>query len=205
MIFGFVILAAGLICLAVWKFAPSYRDVVWLFIYSIPSHVYISVLPHEPVLIFYGKLHNLFWVVLAATVGTCIAGFIDYETLRPVFNYRKIKRLYYDKPLYRKSMNFFYKAPFWMIVIAALAPIPFYPFKFLSIASGYPEWKYLSALIVGRAPRYLYLSLAGKVFNIPNWILLVAFGMMLGWGLAQRLPEITKKVKARITKATPPR
>jgi MoaA/NifB/PqqE/SkfB family radical SAM enzyme len=47
-------------------------------------------------------------------------------------------------------------------------------------ASKYPLWKYLSAVAVGRFPRYLYLSALGYVFQIPNWIIFGSFiGMFL--------------------------
>lgn len=195
---GLFALTTGLISLAVLKFAPGYQGLIWLYLYSVPSHLYISVLPHEPVLLFIGKSYNLYLVALVAGVGTCIAGFIDYETLTPVLKYKTIKGLYHDKQLYKKSVNFFYKAPFWMIVIAAFTPIPYYPFKFLSIASAYPEGRYLLALFVGRVPRYFYLAYLGKIINIPSWILLVAFGIMFTWVLVKKFPEIIKEVRSKI-------
>jgi membrane protein YqaA with SNARE-associated domain len=193
-LFGLFILITGLISLAVLKFAPNHKGLVWLYLYSIPSHLYISVLPHEPVLLLIGKSYNLFLVALAAGVGTCIAGFIDYETLTPVLKHRIIKKLYFDKQFYKKSVRFFYKAPFWVIVIAALTPIPYYPFKFLSIASGYPEERYLLALFVGRVPRYFYLATAGSLLDIPNWILLMLFVGMFLIGFIQ---TILRKRKER--------
>jgi len=168
--------------LLILKFKPEMKGVVWLYLYSIPSHVYISFLPHEPVLLYYGKEFNIFAAVAAATLGTLIAGFIDYETLTPLFQHKKIKKLYYEKGLYTRSVEFFYKSPFAMIVIAGFTPIPFYPFKFLSIASGYPLSRYLLALFVGRCPRYFVLIWLGYTVNVPNWLLIAAFIAMLLWG-----------------------
>jgi membrane protein YqaA with SNARE-associated domain len=181
-VFILIILVSTITCFLLWTFHPELRGIVWLYLYSIPSHVYISFLPHEPVLLYYGKSFNIFAAVAAATAGTLIAGFIDYETLTPLLKHKKIKGLYYDKSFYKKAVNFFYKSPFWMLVIAGFSPIPFYPFKFLSIASEYPEKKYLLALLVGRTPRYFLLIWLGYTFKIPNWILIVAFGIMIVWG-----------------------
>ncbi len=196
-IFILIIIVSAIACLLIWKYKPEYRGIVWLYIYSIPSHVYISFLPHEPVLLYYGKSFNLWAAVVAATLGTLIAGFIDYETLSPLLNHRKVRGLYYDKQFYKKAVNFFYKFPFLMLVIAGFSPIPFYPFKFLSIASDYPESKYLSALFVGRAPRYFFLIWLGYTIKIPNWILILTFGIMLIWGAWGYLKDKQKQRKLK--------
>lgn len=192
-VFILILFFSAIASFLLWKFKPEFRGVVWLYIYSIPSHVYISFLPHEPVLLYYGKSFNIWAAVVAATLGTLIAGFIDYETLGPLLKYKKIKNLYYDKNLYKKSVDFFYKAPFWMIVIAGFTPIPFYPFKFLSIASDYSENKYLLALLVGRAPRYLILIWLGYTIKIPNWLLILSFVAMFAWGGYGYLKDKWKK------------
>lgn len=182
LIFGLTLILSLAICVWLWYFRPDYRGVVWLYLYSVPSHVYISFLPHEPVLLFYGKSFNIWAAVIAATLGTLIAGFIDYETLGPLLRYKKIKNLYDNKQLYTRSVKFFYRSPFWMVVIAGFTPIPFYPFKFLSIASNYSQNKYLLALLVGRAPRYFLLIWLGYTIKIPNWLLILSFIIMFLWG-----------------------
>ena len=192
-IFLLLIIFSALVSVLLWIFKPDLRGIVWLYIYSIPSHVYISFLPHEPVLLYYGKEFNLFAAVTAATLGTLIAGFIDYETLTPLLKLKKVKKFYYDKNLYKKAVNLFYKFPFSMIVFAAFTPIPYYPFKFLSIASEYPLKKYLLALGVGRAPRYFLLIWLGYTFKIPNWLLILTFGAMLAWGAWGYWKERKKK------------
>jgi len=197
-LFGLFILMSGLISLAVVKFAPQYKGLAWLYFYSIPSHLYVSLLPHEPVLLYAGKLYNVFFVALAAGIGTFIAGFIDYETLSPALKHKTIRNLYHGKRLYQKSVDLFYKAPFWVIVIAALTPIPYYPFKFLSFASSYPEEKYLCALTVGRVPRYILLASAGRAFHIPNWLLLVLSVGIVAAALVKRGPGIVRSLTMKI-------
>ncbi|MDZ7263969.1 MAG: VTT domain-containing protein [candidate division KSB1 bacterium] len=193
LIFSSVVLFSAGVCVLLWNYKLDYRGVVWLYLYSIPSHVYISFLPHEPVLLFYGKSFNIWAAVVAATLGTLIAGFIDYETLGPLLRHKKIKNLYDNKNLYQRAVKFFYKAPFWMVVIAGFTPIPFYPFKFLSIASNYSQHKYLLALLVGRAPRYFLLIWLGYTIKIPDWLLIAAFALMFAWGGYGYLKDKLKK------------
>ena len=198
--FSFLLLLSSLVSLAVLRWAPGYKNLVWLYIYSIPSHVYISFLPHEPVLLYIGKMYNIVLVVIAAGLGTLVAGFIDYETLGLALKHRTIKNLYHNRAFYRKAVEWFYKAPFMVIFIAALTPIPYYPIKLLSIASEYPEGKYLCALSAGRIPRYFLLTYAGTALNIPNWILLVLFIAMLLLAFAQRGARAIKNATTKIFK-----
>lgn len=172
---------------------PDGIGLIKLYYYSIISNVYISVFPHEPALIFYGNLYPIMLVSLIAGIGSVIAGFIDYETFIPILHHKKIRKYYADKTVYTRSVYYFSKFPFLSIVVAALTPIPFYPFKFLSIASKYSLTRYLIALFVGRFPRYVYLAAIGSWISIPNWILLATFVMMFVLG---SLGIIRKKIRS---------
>ncbi len=166
---------------------PESTALIKLFYYMILSNVYISVFPHEPVLIYYGKFYNVFMVSSIAGLATLAAGTIDYETILPLLHHNKIRKLYVDKKIYKKSVYYFSKYPFWTIAIAVSLPIPFYPFKFLSFASLYNKYYYLGALLLGRIPRYLLLTKFGDVLNIPDRIILIAFIIMFLIGLWQIL------------------
>lgn len=166
---------------------PKSIAMVKLFYYMILSNVYISVFPHEPVLIYYGKFYNVFMVSFIAGLATLVAGTIDYETILPLLHHNKIRKLYVDKKLYKRSVYYFSKYPFWTIAIAISLPIPFYPFKFLSFANLYNKYNYLGALLLGRIPRYLLLTKFGDIINIPDRIILIAFIIMVLIGFWQIL------------------
>ncbi|MFQ6082965.1 MAG: VTT domain-containing protein [Candidatus Aminicenantia bacterium] len=195
LIFEFIFLTCCVIAGLTWKYFPSYQGLVKYFFYTIISHLYISIFPHEPVLLYYGKIYHPLFVAVSGGIAATLAGFIDYETINSVVKLKSIKKLYYETKLYQKAVKFFSRAPFLMIVTAALTPVPFYPFKFLSTASDYPENKYLLALFIGRTPRYFILAYTGKVINIPNWILIAAFVLMFLWAVIKKLPEIIKNKK----------
>jgi membrane protein YqaA with SNARE-associated domain len=176
------IVTSGLITLYLLLTIPASAGLVKFYYYSIISNMYISLFPHEPAIIYYGKLYPIIFVSLIASIGSVIAGFIDYETFLPILHHRKVKKYYADRTVYTRSVYYFSKYPFLSIVIAALTPIPFYPFKFLSIASKYGQKRYLTALFIGRFPRFMYLAAIGSWIFIPNWVLLGAFVMMFVLG-----------------------
>jgi membrane protein YqaA with SNARE-associated domain len=109
----------------------------YLLFYSIPSNTAISLFPHEPVLIYYGKFADLWLSAAAATAGTVIAGWLDHRVFVPVLNYRRITS-YKQSRFYRASTKLFMRYPFATLLVTGFTPIPFWPFKFLcfSIHSG---------------------------------------------------------------------
>lgn len=133
----------------------------------------ISPFPHEPPLLYCAKFYPPWAITIAATIGCCLAGLFDYWTLVPLFNHHTIRPKFENNRIFKKSLAFFHKSPFWMLVIAGYTPIPFFPFKLLSITSGYPLWKYEMALLVGRTPRYYTLAWLGYVVQPPNWTLIL--------------------------------
>ena len=156
-----------------------YRGLIVFGLYSIPSHMLISLLPHEPVLLYYAKTYTPLAFTVAGTLGCCIAGWLDYQLLIPMLHHHQVKRRYQEVRLYQKSASLFRKWPFVALVIAGYSPLPFYPFKFLSITTQYPLRKYQLALIAGRAPRYFTLAWLGYVLQPPNWVLLLFVVMLL--------------------------
>jgi uncharacterized membrane protein YdjX (TVP38/TMEM64 family) len=61
------------------------------------------------------------------------------------------------------------------LVIAGFSPLPFFLFKFFAFSVQYPLWKYLSAVMIGRFPRYFLLAWAGLALDIANEVLIGVF------------------------------
>lgn len=176
-----------------WFQAPELRGLVKLGAYTLISNVYISVLPHEPVLFYYGKTMGPFAAMIAATVGAFLSGVVDHETLTRLLNVQPVRSLYANRRVYKACVRWYAKRPFWTIVLAALTPIPFYPVKFLALSHSYPLGRYLLALVVGRAPRYYLYSWLGAELNIPNGIIIGAFAAMMAPALIGTLRERRRK------------
>ena len=181
---------------ATWLFAPYGVDLVKLAAYTVVSNVYIAVLPHEPVLIFYAKAIGPFWAMVGATAGALVSGVIDHETLTRVLNIKRVRGLYENRRIYKASARWYAKRPFWTIVVAALTPIPFYPVKFIALSESYPARRYLLALIVGRAPRFYVYAWLGDAFAIPDWLIIGAFLAMVAPAVVVKLWQTVAKRRA---------
>src|ERR1700758_3720643 len=61
-----------------------FASAVWLFGYAFLSNVALAVLPHEPVIIWYGARHGVWSTALVATAGTVVAALLDHRLLAPL-------------------------------------------------------------------------------------------------------------------------
>lgn len=156
-------------------------------IYAVPSHFLISVLPNEPALLFVAKYYPAWAVAVTGTAGCMLAGVLDYWLLAKLVNHPRIRPKLDSGRFFRWSLRVFRKAPFVMLVAAAVLPVPFYPFKFLAIAGGYPLGKYETALLVGRFPRFYALAWFGYVARIPDEALLIIAAVFIAMPLARPL------------------
>ncbi len=167
-------------------FLPEYRLLFYLGLYSIPSHMLISPLPHEPAVLHVARFFPPLLVTVSATVGACIAGYIDYRVLWPMIHHDRVREKLDSKRWIQTAIRWFERAPFCTLVAAGMSPLPFYPFKFLSIASRYPLARYQLALVAGRAPRYWILALLGYWLQLPTTFIV---GLTVVLALVSILPK----------------
>jgi membrane protein YqaA with SNARE-associated domain len=147
-------------------------NLVVLFLYSFPSEFLIAILPHEPVLIYFGKFFSPWAVTAVALSSTLIVEVTNYFAIGYLFDLRAFQK-FKASPLVNKIVRLFLKAPFLALWVASFTPIIFYPFRFLVVLAKYPAWKYVVAVALGRGPRFYILALLGKLFKIPNLVLII--------------------------------
>jgi len=183
----------GVLCItafAVIRIFPQYRELVVLFFYMIASNSFIG-LPHEPLMIYYGKLYPFYIPVLVSSVPVILGCIIDYKVLTPVLRSRYLSRIRRQR-IFRKAIIYFRKFPFGTLVVFAISPIPFWPIRIISIAAKYPLTRYAFATLTGRIPRYVLLCLGGMMLNIPDWVIVVIFVVMFTLPF---LPNLIRKTR----------
>jgi len=158
------------------------------------SNSFIAI-PHEPLMIYLGKIYPFYIPVIIGILPTILGCYLDYMVLTPVLNSRLFKRPLNSK-FYKKSEEYFRKMPYFTLFIFALTPLPFYPVRILSVASGYPVSRYVSSVTLGRIPRYAILTLSGSLFNISNNVI---FGILLFMVLFPLLINIIRRIIKKIT------
>jgi membrane protein YqaA with SNARE-associated domain len=188
--------------LVIWLSSPSIRQnkSLWvLFFYTFPSNFFISFVPYDPAILFFGKYHPALDVAVIGTIATLLTETINYSTFKYLWDATPIRKIG-RKKFVTKIIDLFNKSPFLALVIAAFTPIPFYPFRFLVVIARYPLFKYLLATFIGRAPRLYLIAFFGDLFNIPD-ILFLAF--FVGATLVLYLPFIRMIKRKRKKKGAP--
>jgi len=145
-----------------------------LFAYAFISNVALAVVPHEPVVVWYGPRLGIWVTALVATAGTVLAAFVDHRLFLPL-----VQRLAARRARTPGLLKAFGRAPFAIIALSSLTPLPFFPFKAMAFTHGYPLGRYVAAVAAGRLPRYALLAWLGIVIHIPAWLLALVFVLLL--------------------------
>lgn len=145
-----------------------------LFGYTFLATVALAVVPHEPAVILAGRDFGIWWPALIATAATVVAAVVDFYAFGPLL------RRFSHKPLLREGVvgwmrDHFEKAPFTILAVSGVTPLPAWPFKALAFVEHYPLPRYVLATAVGRFPRYVILAWVGEVVQIPTWVLVALF------------------------------
>ena len=149
-------------------------DLVIIFLYCFPSEFLFALLPHEPALLFFGRLYSPVVVALLSTAGTLCAETLNYYVGMRMASWDAVQAASQGRVLAR-TIRLFGKYPFLAVWIAAFTPIPFFPFRFLVVLSRYSLARYLLAVATARGPRFYLLAYFGAVVPVPDAALIALF------------------------------
>ncbi|MFX0203160.1 MAG: VTT domain-containing protein [Candidatus Hodarchaeota archaeon] len=153
---------------------PQYSELWILFLYTLPSEFLIAVLPHEPIILYFSKSYNQFTVTWVTLAGTIFIEYINYMLVTLFFKSTRLIDLK-RRQTFQNAIHYFLLIPFFSLVIAAITPIPFYPFRIIAPMSGYPVKKYLMAILIGRTPRFYFLAYFGHIVVLSNKVIILLF------------------------------
>ncbi len=178
-----VMFEVTMICgiLLFWHNAASIQNsksLIVLFFYSFPSEFIIGLLPHEPLLLYYGEYYVPVTVAVVAVIGTVLAEAMNYSVFSVVLDINYFYGVVRNKSVSR-IIGLFNRAPFLALLIAGFTPVPFFPFRLMVVMSHYPRYKYLTAVFLSRAPRFYLLALVGYTFDIPDYVLWILFLILM--------------------------
>ena len=164
-----------------------------LFAYAFLSNVALAVVPHEPVVIWYGAHCGVVPTAVVATAGTVAAAWTDHRLFAGSIH-RLTHRAASAALPPSFALRWFERAPFAVLALSGITPLPFFPFKLLAFAARYPRGRYLAAVAAGRLPRYLLLAWLGMAMRLPAWAI-VAAGVLLLLPTLRMIPCATPNAK----------
>lgn len=163
----------GLMGIPVLVFVPTATPLVWLAVLSLPANSPLSpVLPtfFEPLIVEAAKWASVWAVTLVASAGYMYMEYLNWHVYAWVLNWDRLAALR-ARPTVRWGVRLFARSPFWMVVIFAFTPLPFWAGRSLAILHRYPLRRFLLATAVGRVPRWAFYAWFGDRVNVPTWIL----------------------------------
>ncbi|MEW5901260.1 MAG: hypothetical protein AB1715_07355 [Acidobacteriota bacterium] len=203
-IWAILIQAAFVLSLIVWWLTSDSAKIsknLWvLFFYSFPSEFLVSFIPHEPVILYFGKFYTPLVVAMVSVAGTVAIEAINYQLFSHITDMKFFQKTR-DRKIVGRIVRMFDRAPFLAICAAGIAPVPFYPFRILTVLAHYPIVKYVLAVFVSRTPRFFLLAVASRAIKIPDAFLIGLFSLFV-------LPTVIafgKKVAARLRRTSPER
>jgi membrane protein YqaA with SNARE-associated domain len=149
-----------------------------LFAYAVLSNVALAVVPHEPIVLWYGARFGIWLTAAIATLGTITAAWIDHRVFVPLIQ-RVRHRSFFAEGSIGWLRARFSRVPFLVLAVSGLTPLPLFPFKAMAFAEHYPRGRYVAAIAAGRFPRYVILAWLGIVIQIPTWVLVLLFALMI--------------------------
>lgn len=166
--------AAGV---AVALLVPALAGLVLFALYSIPANSMIPV-PHEPGLLFFARYYPPLAIAAAGTLGAALVCIADYAVVGAAMRHPRF-RAAGETRLFRWAVRGMRRWPFAIVALFALVPMPVYVIRVLAPASGYPLGRYVVAQSVGRFPRFLALAWIGHEIQVPTWILVAIFAVLV--------------------------
>jgi membrane protein YqaA with SNARE-associated domain len=166
--------AAALLGIPIVLLMPGAVTYVLLAILSLPANSPLSpILPSffEPIIIEMAKWAPAIPVTLVATVGYMYMEYVNWHVYAWVLNRDRLEGVRSNRWV-RWGVDNFSRAPFWMTVIFAFTPLPFWAARVLAILNKYPLRRFLVATVVGRVPRWYLYALFGGAVSVPVWILI---------------------------------
>src|SRR5437660_1540107 len=149
-----------------------------LFAYAFVSNVALALVPHEPVIVWGGAQLGVWRTASIATAATVLAAWVDHRLFVPLISRIHARRAAAGVTISRWE-RMFRRAPFAIIALSGVTPLPFFPFKALAFSARYPLSRYLGAVAAGRFPRYAAMAWFGQAIHPPFWLLAALFVLLL--------------------------
>lgn len=177
---------------------PDSATLVWLTVLSLPANSPLSpLLPtaFEPLIMEAAKWESVTSVTLVATAAYMYMEYVNWYVYAWVLGWERLAQLQ-SRPSVRWGIRMFGRSPFWMVVVFAFTPFPFFAARALAILYRYPLPQFLVATLVGRAPRYLIYAWFGDALHVPTWMLVTVIlgtaAIVIGSRLIRRVPLLAE-------------
>jgi ribonucleoside-triphosphate reductase len=183
------------------EFRPQWARLLYLVPYTFLGNS-LAPLPYDGAVVYLGGRHSLWLIVLVAVAATLVVEAWNIEVLARVLA-REGTLSFRSHRVTQRALRWYRKAPFWSLVTTCVLPIvPHYPMRFLAVLAGYPLWRYLMSVLLGRGARYAALAGLGVAVPIPgHWLVMVSLvALFLAMRGARKMNRASGGPRAGVSK-----
>lgn len=135
-------------------------------------------------------------VALAGAVGSTIANLNDYHIFTLLLRSRRVAKIR-DTRMYHAAAKWFEKAPFFLLTLFSILPLPVDVIRLLAITYRYGRHKFALANFLGRFIRYAVFAFVTYQFNL-GWVAVVALlGLAVVMALGKGVQAVWRKYFTR--------
>lgn len=181
---------------------PEWARLLYLVPYTFLGNS-LAPLPYDGAVVYLGGRYALGLIVAVAVAATLVIEAWNMEVLARVFA-REGTRAFRSHRVTQRALLWYQKAPFWSLVATCVLPmVPHYPMRFLAVLAGFPLWKYLISVLLGRGARYTVLASVGVVVPIPShWIVMASLvALFFGVRGARKMNRASESAPASVSKS----
>lgn len=146
--------------------------------------------------VFVVAVLTTFLVAAVGAVGSTIANLNDYHLLTLMLRSRRVARVRHTRT-YRLAVRWFARAPFFLLVLFNIIPIPVDVIRMLATTYRYPRMPFAAANFLGRFVRYAVIAFVTYWWDL-GWMAvaaLLALAVVLGLGRAVK--SVWQRLAAR--------
>jgi membrane protein YqaA with SNARE-associated domain len=135
-------------------------------------------------------------VAAVGAAGSTIANLTDYHAFTWLLRWRRIGQVRRTR-LYDFSARWFASAPFLILVIFNIVPIPVDVIRMLATTYRYPRGPFAAANFAGRFVRYGVIAYVTYWLNLGRWAVLVLLALAVALGLSKAVPAAVRRIRRR--------
>jgi len=140
-------------------------------------------------LLHYGRFHEPWRIAVFGGAASALGSAVQLWMLRWALSseHRWMKRFTPSREKVEAALKKFPSASFVALTIARATPLPDAPLKIVAAVIRYPIYLYGLATLLGTIPYFWVLALIGHKFEIPTWMLIGAFALVVVGVIVDRL------------------
>ena len=150
----------------------------------LPTGWIVAAVAMRSVAVCDGALATTLVVALVAAAGSTIANLNEYHVFTWMLRHRRIAGLRHTRT-YQASARWFSRAPFLILMIFNIIPIPIDVVRMLAITYRYPRVSFAGANFAGRFIRYGAIAFVTYWLNLGRLAVIALLAVAVAIGLAR--------------------